>query len=163
MPAYPTQIHVICCQRKPYFVLLESKSRNVLCIDDIWVFFSLKSISGSSLYILVLCGELLRLVMSHCCAFIIFFVSFPSLVLCVCQLSCASQNVYRIALCGHVPAATLCSDPFVIVLNKTLIHVKRRYYRSKLYEQICRLALFLGPLATLDVIFTFLEVQFVSL
>lgn len=171
MPAYPTQIHVICCQRKPYFVLLESKSRKLLCIDDICLFFLsqitlflplwLFSIHSGALWWTASPGDVTLL----CFSFLFFCkFSFPSFV-CVPAQLCFSECVQNCTLwsCASSDALQLQSDTFVIVLNKTLIHVKRCYYRSKLYEQMRRLALFLGPLATSDVIFTFLEVQFVSL
>lgn len=67
------------------------KSKKLLCIDGILfctncsVYFCL---SGSSLYILVLCGELLRPVMSHCCTCFFFFHMSSSLLFCVSARLC---------------------------------------------------------------------------
>lgn len=103
------------------------KSKKLLCIDGILfctnrsVFFCL---SGSSLYILVLCGELLRPVMSHCCTCFFFFFICLLPYFSVYQLGCAfSLCKHRLGLCGHVPPVTLCSysDTFCnhCVPNKT--------------------------------------------
>lgn len=95
MPAHSTKIHVICCQRKPYFVVLESKSRKLMHWRCSFVcFFNSLSISASSLYILVLCGELLCPVMSLLCFYFIFLVfdRFPSLVLCVPAQMCTESH-----------------------------------------------------------------------
>lgn len=117
---------------------LESKSRKLLCTDDILFCTNHSVYSVFSLYILVLCGELLCPVMSHCCGF--FFFLYVVLSSFVCTRSVVLLRMCKHRLCGHVPPATLYSysDTSVIIVCRTRPHSCQRCYCRSNCRSNCR-------------------------
>lgn len=94
MPAYPTQIHVICCQTKPHFVLLESKSRKHMHRYLVFVQIAVSLAFLCTFWcFMVSCLSSDVTLLCYYFFFLFFLFLVHLLQFCVYQLSSASQNV----------------------------------------------------------------------